>query len=123
MQVYSVDETEDEFGQARFFVASPSADWVDGPYDTVEEASERCQWRNRKQEGSRVETLLSTKPVGFEFRLEGAVQRAYAGTWRKNADGLWDQVSAPDRPLVRNMDAAHLGFVVGERLVREALLA
>lgn len=38
--VYSVAKTTDEFGQDRWFVADAQQDWVEGPFDTVEHASQ-----------------------------------------------------------------------------------
>ena len=37
----TVEKTQDEFGQDRYFVANEKADWIDGPFDTAEEALER----------------------------------------------------------------------------------
>lgn len=120
MTSYTTDHAVDEFGVDRYFVAAPSGSWVDGPYDTVDQANDRAQWRNRKRAGERVASYLGTLPVGTEFTLEH-VSIAYVGTYRKNAEGTWDQVAAPLSPLVINMDAAHLGFVVGEEPVRKAI--
>ena len=73
-------------------------------------------WHTQKAEGERVAALLSPLPVGTEFQLTH-VQLAYLGLYRKNSAGLWDQVAAPESPLVRNMSADHLGFCVGEAAV------
>jgi len=43
---YTVDETEDEFGVARFFVASPNGDWEGDPFDTIEQANSVAKTRN-----------------------------------------------------------------------------
>lgn len=37
-QLYSIDETEDEFGVPRFFVADENGDWISEPLDTREQA-------------------------------------------------------------------------------------
>lgn len=74
----------------------------------------------RKLEGERVAAMLAPLEEGYTFRLAGAGS-AYSATYRKNADGLWDQVSAPCSPLVRNMDAAHLGFCVGADAIATAV--
>lgn len=74
----------------------------------------------RQQEGEAVRALLDPLPVGFAFRLE-RVSLSYRATYRKNAEGLWDQESAPCAPLVRNMDAAHLGFCVGREAIAGAV--
>jgi hypothetical protein len=44
---YTVESTQDEFGQARWFVADENADWVSGPFDTEEAAREEVQDRQR----------------------------------------------------------------------------
>lgn len=73
-------------------------------------------WHNRKDEAARVAAVLDPLPVGTEFQLTH-VGLAYLGRYRKNSEGLWDQIAAPEAPLVRNMDAEHLGFCVGEAAV------
>lgn len=77
-------------------------------------------WHAQKDAGEAVAALLAPLPVGAEFKLH-RVNRAYDATYRKNEDGSWDQVSAPEMPLVRNMDAAHLGFCVGLTAIVDAL--
>lgn len=76
----------------------------------------------RKQDGERVAALLNALPLGTEITL-GDAGRAYTGTYRKNADGLWDQVWAREAPLVTNFDPAHLGFCVGYPAVQKAVRA
>ena len=74
----------------------------------------------RQQEGEKVARLLDKLPVGAEFKLAG-VSLAYCATYRKNAAHLWDQIAAPEAPLVTNFDPAHLGFCVGFEPVAAAV--
>lgn len=120
---FSVDMTQDEFGTPRYFVASAGGAWVSEAFDTYDLAHQHARWMERKGDGKTVDRLLSTVPVGTEFKLGFDAGRAYAGTYRKNNAGMWDQVAAPERPLVINMDAEHLGFCVGEPIIRAALWA
>lgn len=78
------------------------------------------RWLDQKAEGEAVAELLGALPIGTEFTLAGA-GRAYSATYRKNAEGLWDQVWAVERPYVLNMDAAHLGFCVGREAIAGAV--
>lgn len=118
--MFTIDEAEDELGDVVYFVANDLGEWVDGPYPTRVGAKDRAEWMQRKAEGAAVKVLLDWRPVGFEFRLEN-VSFAYVATYRKNGSGLWDQVSAPSTPLVVNIEASHLGFVVGVDAIRKVL--
>lgn len=90
--------------------------WVNDP----QEQADHDDWHRRKDEGAQVALLLAPLATGSEFRIE-LTSSAYRATYRKNADGLWDQVLAPYAPLVRDMDAAHLGFCVGYEVIAEAV--
>lgn len=104
------------------------------------ELDQEVEWLDRKQQGIRVDRMLYPLPAGTEFRLgpgptvsverlvggflvgTAGVTRAYVATYRKNDAGLWDQVQGTcEPPHVVNMSADHLGFVVGEKPIREAL--
>jgi len=80
------------------------------------------RWLRMKADGEMVAERLSAEDVavGQELYLDN-VPRAYAGLWRKNADGTWNQLSAPDLPLIINCDPAHVGFCVGADAVGAAL--
>lgn len=87
-------------------------DWSASNENLPQSELDTWEWINRKIDGARVASLLSKMEIGTQFRLKN-VGRSYSATYRKNDLGLWDQVAAPERPLVSNMDADHLGFVVG----------
>lgn len=118
---FTVEHTQDEFGEDRYFVADSNGDWIGEPYPSYDLASEKARWHSRKAQAVNVEVFLNHFPVGTEFKLGAGAGRAYAGTYRKNAESTWDQVSAPEKPLVINMAAAHLGFCVGEDIIRKAI--
>lgn len=82
--------------------------------------TQRAEWHVRKAEGEQVAALLYPLPTGTEFTLDLGAGRAYAGTYRKNHEGTWDQVRAPASPLVTRVDAAHLGFCVGLHVIDQA---
>jgi hypothetical protein len=92
--------------------------WVNSP----EEQADHQDWHRRKAEGVQTATLLGALPLGTEITL-AQVGRAYSGTYRKNSEGLWDQVWAVEAPLVLNFDPAHLGFCVGYAAVQKAVRA
>ena len=76
----------------------------------------------RRLNGEAVAAMVAPLPEGTMFKLAtGTVARAYQGIYCKNAEGLLDQVSAPEKPLVRNMSPDHLGFCVGTEAIRAAL--
>jgi hypothetical protein len=86
--------------------------------------ADHLAWLQRKEQGREVAELLAPLPEGAEFTLGWEAGRAYRATYRKNAEGLWDQVRGTcEAPHVVNMDAAHLGFVVGVDTVLAALSA
>jgi hypothetical protein len=85
-------------------------------------AKERVAWLERKIDGEKVAGILELVPAGFEFDLGHDAGRAYRALYRKNADGSWDQVPGTcESPHVVNMDAAHLGFVVGYQPIANAV--
>lgn len=90
--------------------------WINDPQAQFDHEA----WHARKAEGEKVAALLLALPLGTEFTLANA-GRAYSATYRKNSDGTWDQVYAVEQPLVRSMDAAHLGFCVGFEAVAGAV--
>ena len=85
-------------------------------------AREKAAWLARKAEGEQVAELLAPLPVGAEFTLGAEAGPAYRATYVKEANGLWSQVKGTCQPPhVINLSAAHLGFCVGFRIVKEAL--
>lgn len=93
------------------------------------EQDEAVEWFSRHEEGEKVARLLDPLPAGTEFRLSSHstvhsrwVPNAYGALYRKNEQGLWDQVKGTcPPPHVINMSPDHLGFVVGSAPIKAAL--
>lgn len=91
--------------------------------DAERAAADHAEWHRRREEGAKADALLSALPAGAEFRLSiDQAGRSYRALYRKNADGLWDQVPGTcEAPHIYNISAHFLGFVNGVDVIREAL--
>lgn len=92
-------------------------DWSASNENLPQSELDTWEWINRKIDGARVSGLLDVLYDEGTVLKVSNLSRAYCGRWQKNADGSWNQISAPDRPLILNMDSSHLGFVLGTALL------